>query len=95
MASKDIDVRYTAELARIHLTEDEVRCFQAQLSQVLEYMEKLEQVDVAGVEPTAHATPLYNVLRDDVARETFSADEALANAPARANDLFVVTKVIE
>ena len=95
MAAIDIDVRYTAELARIHLTEAEVNRFQAQLSQVLEYVEKLEQVDVSDIEPTAHATPLYNVLREDVARSTFSADEALANAPAKANGLFIVTKVIE
>ncbi len=95
MASKDIDVRYTAELARIHLTEEEVIRFQGQLSQVLEYVEKLKQVDVSDIEPTAHATPLYNVLREDVAGSTFSAAEALANAPAKANDLFIVTKVIE
>ncbi len=95
MTSIDIDVRYTAELARINLTEEEVNRFQAQLSQVLEYVEKLEQVDVSDIEPTAHATPLFDVLREDLACSTFSSAEALANAPARANDLFIVTKVIE
>jgi aspartyl-tRNA(Asn)/glutamyl-tRNA(Gln) amidotransferase subunit C len=95
MAAHDIDVRYTAQLARINLTEEEIARFQAQLSQVLEYVEKLEQVDVSGVEPTAHATPLFNVLRDDESRPWFGPDEALANAPAKANGLFMVTKVVE
>jgi aspartyl-tRNA(Asn)/glutamyl-tRNA(Gln) amidotransferase subunit C len=95
MSAHDIDVRYTAQLARINLTEEEIARFQTQLSQVLDYVEKLEQVDVTDVEPTAHATPLFNVLRDDEPRPWFSPDEALANAPAKANGLFIVTKVIE
>ena len=95
MAAHDIDVRYTAQLARINLTEEEIVRFQTQLSQVLKYVEKLEQVDVSGVEPTAHATPLFNVLREDEPRSWFGSEEALANAPAKANGLFIVTKVIE
>lgn len=91
----DFDVRYTARLARLNLTESEIEKFQAQLSQVLAYVEKLKTVDVTHVEATAHAYPTFNVFRADVARDWFDAKTALQNAPRQANDLFVVTKVVE
>lgn len=69
--------------------------FQAQLGQVLEYVEKLEQIDVSAVEPTAHANAITNVFRSDEPRPWFTAEEALANAPRQANQLFIVPKVIE
>ena len=94
-ANSDFDVRYTARLARLNLSDDEVVRFQAQLSQVLDYVAKLKQVDVTGVEPTAHTSPAFNVFRPDESRDWFSAQQALANAPREANDLFIVTKVIE
>lgn len=91
----DFDVRYTAGLARLNLSEEEIAKFQAQLSQVLEYVEKLKAVDVSHVEPTAHANPVFNVMREDEPRDWFSQKEALANAPRQANGLFIVPKVIE
>ncbi len=93
--SAQFDVRYTAQLARLNLTEEEVSKFQSQLGQVLEYVEKLSLVDVSGVEPTAHTSPVFNVFRDDVPREGFTAEQALSNAPRQANNLFMVTKVVE
>ncbi len=93
--SATFDVRYTAQLARLNLSEEEIAKFQAQLSQVLAYVEKLEKVDVTGVEPTAHANAVYNVFRADEPRDGFTAEQALANAPRAANQLFVVPKVIE
>jgi aspartyl-tRNA(Asn)/glutamyl-tRNA(Gln) amidotransferase subunit C len=93
--SAQFDVRYTAKLARLHLSEEEIAKFQAQLTQVLTYVEKLEQVDVSGVEPTAHANAIFNVFREDISREWFTSEEALANAPRSANKLFIVPKVIE
>lgn len=93
--SADFDVRYTAKLARLKLTEAEIAKFQEQLGQVLEYVEKLKAVDVSGVEPTAHAFPVHNVFRNDESRPSFSSKEALENAPRSANGLFVVPKVIE
>ena len=93
--SAQFDVRYTAQLARLHLSEEEIAKFQTQLSQVLAYVEKLEQVDVTGVEPTAHATAIFNVFRKDESRDCFTPAEALANAPREANQLFVVPKVVE
>jgi aspartyl-tRNA(Asn)/glutamyl-tRNA(Gln) amidotransferase subunit C len=93
--SAPFDVRYTAQLARLHLSEEEIAKFQAQLSQILAYVEKLEQVDVNGVEPTAHANAVFNIFREDVTRDWFTAEDALANAPRSANHLFIVPKVIE
>ena len=91
----EFDVRYTAQLARLHLSEEEIATFQAQLSQVLEYVEKLKAVDVSSVEPTAHANAVHNVFRADESRPWFTPEEALANAPRQANGLFVVPKVVE
>ena len=93
--SAAFDVRYTTQLARLHLNEAEIAKFQAQLSQVLAYVEKLEKVDVSGVEPMAHANPVFNVFREDVPRDWFAPQDALANAPRSANQLFIVPKVIE
>ena len=94
-SSPALDVRYTAQLARINLSEEEIVTFQSQLDQVIQYVEKLEQVDVSGVEPTAHAIPVFNVFRLDEPRDWFDAKTALANAPRQANGLFSVTKVVE
>ena len=93
--SAQFDVRYTAQLARLHLSEEEIAKFQTQISQVLAYVEKLEQVDVSGVEPTAHANAIFNVFREDAPRDWFTAQDVLANAPRTANQLFIVPKVIE
>jgi len=91
----DFDVRYTAQLARLRLSEEEIAKFQTQLSQVLEFVEKLKVVDVSGVEPTAHTIPVYNVFRADEPRDWFDAQTALSNAPRQAGGLFSVTKVVE
>lgn len=93
--SAQFDVRYTAQLARLHLSEEEIAKFQSQIGQVLEYVEKLGKVDVSGVEPTAHATEIFNVFRADESRDWFTAQQALANAPREASGLFIVPKVIE
>ena len=91
----DLDVAYVARLARINLTKDEAKIFQRQLENVLEYVEKLRQVDVTGVDAAAHGLPVFNVLRADAPRDWFTAGQALSNAPRQANGLFVVPKVVE
>ena len=91
----DFDVHYVAHLARIALTPAEEEKFGAQLSQVLGYIEKLNQLDVSGIEPTAHAVPLVNVVRPDEVRPSLTNQEALRNAPAKANGLFLVPKILE
>jgi aspartyl-tRNA(Asn)/glutamyl-tRNA(Gln) amidotransferase subunit C len=94
MAS-ELDVAYVAQLARLNLTADETRLFQKQLGDVLKYAEKLKEVNVEGVEAAAHAVPIFNVFREDTACDWFTATEALSNAPRQANNLFIVTKVVE
>jgi aspartyl-tRNA(Asn)/glutamyl-tRNA(Gln) amidotransferase subunit C len=91
----DLDVAYVARLARINLTKDEAKIFQKQLDDVLKYVEKLRQLDVTGIEAAAHALPIFNVFREDVPRDWFTAKQALSNAPRQANGLFVVPKVLE
>jgi aspartyl-tRNA(Asn)/glutamyl-tRNA(Gln) amidotransferase subunit C len=94
MAS-DFDVKYVAHLARIHLTAEEEEKFGAQLTHILGYIEKLNQLDVSQIEPTAHAVPMVNVFRSDEVRPSLSNEEALRNAPARANGLFMAPKIVE
>jgi len=91
----EIDVKYVAHLARLSLTPQEERKLGAQLNDVLGYVEKLKEVDVSGVEPTAHAFPLANITRPDVVQPCMDHDEALRNAPAQANGLFMVPKIVE
>ena len=91
----DFDVKYVAHLARIALTAEEEEKFGAQLAHILGYIEKLNQLDVGQIEPTAHAVPLVNVFRPDEVRPSLSNEEALRNAPARANGLFMTPKIVE
>jgi aspartyl-tRNA(Asn)/glutamyl-tRNA(Gln) amidotransferase subunit C len=93
--SADIDIKYVAHLARLALTPEEEQKLAAQLHDVLAYIEKLKEVDVTGVEPTAHAFPLINVTRPDELHESMSNEDALRNAPAKANGLFMVPKIVE
>ncbi|HXT42067.1 MAG TPA: Asp-tRNA(Asn)/Glu-tRNA(Gln) amidotransferase subunit GatC [Candidatus Angelobacter sp.] len=95
MSATDFDVNYVAHLARLHLTPEEEKKLGAQLSGILAYIEKLKELDVASVEPTAHAVPLVNVTRADEVRPGLTNEEALRNAPARANGLFIVPKIVE
>ena len=95
MAATEIDIKYVAHLARLHLTPDEEKKLGAQLGNILGYIEKLNQLDVSGVEPTAHAVPMVNVTRPDETRPSLPHEEALRNAPAQANGLFIVPKIVE
>lgn len=90
-----IDVSYVADLARIHLSEEEIRLFQGQLDQVLDYVEQLREPDVSNVEPTAHAMPIVNVMREDTPRESLDHETAMANAPAVRAGQVLVPKIID
>ena len=91
----DIDIDYVANLARIALTAAEKVTFARQLGDVLAYIEKLKQADVAGVEPTAHAFDVCNVWADDVPQPGLSNEDAMRNAPAARDGMIVVPKVVE
>jgi len=95
MAATELDVQYVAQLARLNLTKEEEQKFGAQLGQILGYIAKLNELDVSQVEPTAHAVPLVNVTRPDEIRPSLSNEEALRNAPASANGLFIVPKIVD
>ena len=95
MSAVEIDVKYVAHLARLSLSLEEEQKIGEQLGNILGYIEKLKEVDVSGVEPTAHAFPLVNVTRPDEVLPSISNEEALRNAPAHANGLFIVPKIIE
>ncbi len=95
MAAAEIDIKYVAHLARIALTPDEEKKISAQLGNILGYIEKLRELDVTNVEPTAHAVPMVNVTRADEIRPSLPHDEALRNAPKKSGGLFVVPKIVE
>jgi aspartyl-tRNA(Asn)/glutamyl-tRNA(Gln) amidotransferase subunit C len=95
MVSAEIDVKYVAHLARIALTPEEEIKLGAQLGNILGYIEKLRELDVSGVEPTAHAVPMVNITRADEVRESLSHEDALRNAPRQAKGLFIVPKIVE
>jgi len=87
-------VRHVAALARLSVTDDEVRQFARQLSAILDYVAQLQQVDTDAVEPLAHTLPVHNVFREDTVRPSLANDEALANAPQRDGAFFAVPKVL-
>ena len=95
MAAVEIDVKYVAHLARISLTPDEEKKLATQLGGILGYIERLNELDVTGIEPTAHAVPLVNVTRADEVRPSLPHADALRNAPRQANGLFIVPKIVE
>jgi aspartyl-tRNA(Asn)/glutamyl-tRNA(Gln) amidotransferase subunit C len=88
------DVLHVAELGRLNLNPEEVDLFTRQLNDILAYVEKLQEVDTAGVPPMAHAVPIFNVFRDDEVVPSLSRDEGLANAPAPEAGTFVVPRII-
>ncbi|MBO7720968.1 MAG: Asp-tRNA(Asn)/Glu-tRNA(Gln) amidotransferase subunit GatC [Kiritimatiellae bacterium] len=90
-----IDVAYVAELARLALSDGEKAVFQPQLENIVGYVEKISSVDVEGVEPMMHGRPLSNVFRKDEVRPSLPAETALANAPARTGDEFLLPKIVE
>lgn len=95
MAATHIDIDHLATLSRLALTPEEKATFSAQIEDVLGYIEQLKQVNVDGVEPTAHATPIFNVLRPDEPREGLSVEDALRNAPQQRDNMVVVPRVVE
>lgn len=90
-----IDIDYVANLARISLTDEEKELFSGQLGDVLNYIEKLNTLDVSGVEPMAHAFSLTNVWEEDCAAPPLPTEIGLKNAPAVRDNMVVVPKVVE
>ena len=96
MANKltETEVTHVAKLARLKVTDEEIKTFTHQLGAILEYVQQLQQIDTTDVEPLAHSLPVRNVLRPDQIRPSLTNDQALANAPQRDGEFFSVPKVL-
>lgn len=90
-----MDVEHIARLARVRLTSEEKEKFGAQLGSILSYVEKLNELDTQGVEPTSHVLALSDVMREDKVRASLSKDEALMNVPDRDGNFYRVPKIID
>lgn len=89
------DVRHIAVLGRLRLTDDEADAYASQLTEILRYVEKLNELDTSGIEPTVHAQRLVNVLREDELRPSLPPGDALANAPEAEDGRFRVPPIIQ
>lgn len=89
------EVEHIAFLARLSLSEEEKELFGSQLSSILRYMEKLNELDTRGIEPTSHVLSLSNVMRDDIPRPSLPKEEALMNAPDHTDKFYRVPKILE
>ena len=95
MALTPEQVRHIARLARLGLTDDDVEKFSHQLSDILDYFDRLKEVDTDDVPPTAYPLDLHNVMRDDLPDPSLSSEDALRNAPDRHGEYFRVRRVLE
>lgn len=93
-ALTDADVRHVAKLARLAIPDEQIHRYAEQLQGILDYVAKIGEVDIEGVEPTAHAIQMRNVFREDAVGEHLSLEKVLANAPASDPPFFKVAKVI-
>lgn len=89
------EVQHVAKLARLSLSEEETEKFAGQLSAILKYAEKLNELDTDGIEPTSHPMPLVNVMRDDEVRPSWPLESVLKNAPDEEDGQFKVPAVLE
>ncbi|RLA80101.1 MAG: Asp-tRNA(Asn)/Glu-tRNA(Gln) amidotransferase subunit GatB [Deltaproteobacteria bacterium] len=88
------EVEYVARLARLRLSDEEKEVFTGQLNTILEYMDKLNELDTSGVEPTFYVVPHHNAFREDEVRAPMDREEIMANAPSRKGDFFRVPRII-
>ena len=89
------DVRHVALLSRLYFTDEEIRQFTKDLNSILNFVEKLRELDTEAIEPTSHSLKLSNVIREDIITSPLPVDEALANAPEAETGCFRVPKIIQ
>ena len=94
MAVTKKDVEKIAELAQLKFSEEELESFTPQMNEILNYMEKLNELDTENVEPLSHPVEQTNVFREDELKPSITTEEALKNAPAKDEHYFKVPKVI-
>jgi aspartyl-tRNA(Asn)/glutamyl-tRNA(Gln) amidotransferase subunit C len=95
MSLTNADVAKVALLARLRLQPDELETFTGQLNSIVDYVTQLQELDTAGVEPLAHGIEVRNMFRDDVRGPALDREQALANAPKRNREAFLVPAVLE
>lgn len=88
------DVKHVAILSRLGLDNDELQKYEEELNDVLNFMEKLNELDTQGVEPTSHVLDIHNVFRSDVVERSLDLEDVLANAPDRDDDYFKVPSIL-
>lgn len=88
-------VEYVAHLARMELQSKELEKLSQQLQHILDFIDKLKEVNVENIQPASHILPINNVLREDLPKDSLSSEKALKNAPGREGNFFSVPKVIE
>ena len=89
------DVKHVANLAKLNLNEEDLKNFKRQLTEIVDFVSKLEEVDTKGVSPTSQVTGAENVFREDKTEKSLSQDEALSNAKRKHNSYFVVKAIFE
>ena len=89
------EVQHIATLARVGLSEEDIARFREHLSEILDYFQRLREVNTDDVPPTAHTLPLHNVMREDEPGRCYDKEDVLANAPKRENDFFAVRAILE
>ncbi|MBI4698307.1 MAG: Asp-tRNA(Asn)/Glu-tRNA(Gln) amidotransferase subunit GatC [Nitrospirae bacterium] len=90
-----MEIERVALLARLELSMEEQEIFSRQLGSIIEYIDKLNELNTAGIEPTAHVLPMKNIFREDKIRPSLPRDKALQNAPVKTDDFYRVPKIIE
>ena len=88
------EVEYVASLARLALTEDEKKAYEEELRDVITFMDKLEELDTEGIEPTIHVLDMNNIFRKDEIQESLPIEDVLKNAPDSEEDYFVVPSIL-
>jgi aspartyl-tRNA(Asn)/glutamyl-tRNA(Gln) amidotransferase subunit C len=91
----NISIEHLSRLARLSLTEEEKSRYGNQLDNILQYVEKLNELDTEGIEPTSHVISISNVMREDTLRPSLDRDDALMNAPDKTDAFYRVPKIIE
>ena len=88
-------VRYIAHLARLYLSDEELEVYTKELGRILQYVNKLNELDTEDVEPISHVNEVFNVFREDSPKDSFPKDEMLKNAPDTDGEFFIVPRVVE
>ena len=90
-----MEIDHVALLARLELKDEEKELFSKQVGSIIEYVDKLNELDIDDVEPTAHVLPIKNVFREDELRDSLPREKALQNAPRESDGFYRVPKIIE